>query len=589
MNNKLTSIAFSIYSNKGVYALLLGSGISRTSGIPTGWGIVIDLIKQLAIVNSESCTPTPEEWFRSKYGDEPDYSTILSKLAGTPTERVGLLKPYFEQKNDSEQGLKLPTPAHKAIAKLVKGGYIKVIITTNFDRLIEQALQDEGIQPIVVKQPDDIAGALPLVHSSFTLIKINGDYLDSRFLNTKEELAGYPQILNDYITRVINEYGLISCGWSAKWDEGLVTSIRKSENYRFSSYWTYVGHCEPELKDLAAFRKGSPLEIKDADTFFTEINQKIEALENINNNHPITADIAVARLKKYIVREDGRILLHDLLHSEQESALKRIQKAANNSHQTTPEDILPFIHHYENNLEILIPLLIHGTIWAKPEHEDFLLNIIKRFGSQTYDPNNSFNSTIKAFHYYPVLLLIYALGITAVHKKNYSLLTKLFQLKIPQDSSDETNYIHLIERFHPQMILSKDFNLIINQKYKTPISTYTNYKLSPYFESVIFNKTNYEETIDLFEYLISINYLHLASDSCGGYGFPLGQYIWRHQHHCKRRDYLPSQFLSLSEVEKETWAPLKYGMFDGSFYTFKNLRNQIDEIISEASKSSEFR
>lgn len=44
----LTTISFSIYSNKGVYALLLGAGISRPSGIPAGWDIVIALIRKLA-------------------------------------------------------------------------------------------------------------------------------------------------------------------------------------------------------------------------------------------------------------------------------------------------------------------------------------------------------------------------------------------------------------------------------------------------------------------------------------------------------------------------------------------------------------
>jgi hypothetical protein len=36
------------------------------------------------------------------------------------------------------------TAAHNAIAALVKVGWIKVVITTNFDRLIEQALDAPG-------------------------------------------------------------------------------------------------------------------------------------------------------------------------------------------------------------------------------------------------------------------------------------------------------------------------------------------------------------------------------------------------------------------------------------------------------------
>jgi hypothetical protein len=39
------SLAFSMYSNKGVFALLLGSGASRSARIPTGWEIMMDLIR----------------------------------------------------------------------------------------------------------------------------------------------------------------------------------------------------------------------------------------------------------------------------------------------------------------------------------------------------------------------------------------------------------------------------------------------------------------------------------------------------------------------------------------------------------------
>jgi hypothetical protein len=45
----LTQLAFSIYESKGVYALLLGSGLSRSAGIPTGWEITLDLVRRVAV------------------------------------------------------------------------------------------------------------------------------------------------------------------------------------------------------------------------------------------------------------------------------------------------------------------------------------------------------------------------------------------------------------------------------------------------------------------------------------------------------------------------------------------------------------
>ena len=50
------SLAISVQSNPGVFALLLGSGVSRSAGMPTGWEIVVELIRKLAALKGEDCT-----------------------------------------------------------------------------------------------------------------------------------------------------------------------------------------------------------------------------------------------------------------------------------------------------------------------------------------------------------------------------------------------------------------------------------------------------------------------------------------------------------------------------------------------------
>lgn len=57
--DRLVSLALSMQANPGVYAVLLGSGISRAAGIPTGWEVVLDLIKKLACAQGADCDPDP--------------------------------------------------------------------------------------------------------------------------------------------------------------------------------------------------------------------------------------------------------------------------------------------------------------------------------------------------------------------------------------------------------------------------------------------------------------------------------------------------------------------------------------------------
>ena len=107
-------LAVAMQSSKGVYALLIGSGVSRGSGIPTGWEVIVDLVRKLAHLKGETCDPDPEAWYRSQTGGEPDYSDILDQLTLTSAERVQLLRSYFEpSEDDREQGRKAPSPAHR--------------------------------------------------------------------------------------------------------------------------------------------------------------------------------------------------------------------------------------------------------------------------------------------------------------------------------------------------------------------------------------------------------------------------------------------------------------------------------------------
>ncbi|MGF6243481.1 hypothetical protein P3T42_005245 [Paraburkholderia sp. GAS38] len=191
MLDPLISLAFSMQSNKGAYALLLGSGVSRSSRIPTGWEIVLELIRKVAVLSEEQCAPDPAAWYAAKFGEQPDYGKLLDMVAKTPSERQQLLRAYFEPSADEQgQGVKMPTKAHRAIAKLAFAGYVRVIVTTNFDRLMERALEDEGIAPVVLSAPDHIEGVVPLAHMKCCVVKVHGDYLDTRIRNRTANHAG---------------------------------------------------------------------------------------------------------------------------------------------------------------------------------------------------------------------------------------------------------------------------------------------------------------------------------------------------------------------------------------------------------------
>lgn len=61
--------------------------------------------------------------------------------------------------------------------ELVSAEVHRMIITMNFDRLLAQAISAERVQPTVIRPPDAVKRAPPLVHTDLLSVKIHGHCL----------------------------------------------------------------------------------------------------------------------------------------------------------------------------------------------------------------------------------------------------------------------------------------------------------------------------------------------------------------------------------------------------------------------------
>ncbi|HEY8011911.1 MAG TPA: SIR2 family protein, partial [Rudaea sp.] len=309
-DDPITQLAFSVYENKGAFAVLLGSGLSRSAEIPTGWEITLDLVRRVALAQGVEEQPDWSQWYKSRTGQEPNYSALLEEIAGSPEERRSILHRYIEpSEQDREEGRKVPTAAHHAIAQLVRSGHIRVIITTNFDRLLENALREHGVEPTVVSSIDALSGAEPLTHSQCYLLKLHGDYKDARILNTDRELYEYPKEYERLLDRILDEHGLIVCGWSGEWDHALRAAFLRAPNRRYSVFWAAHGELSADAQDLIACRKGKVVPITGADAFFKALQQRIETLEQSQRQNPLSIELLVNGTKRFLAKVEHRIQL----------------------------------------------------------------------------------------------------------------------------------------------------------------------------------------------------------------------------------------------------------------------------------------
>ena len=323
MIDPIHSLAFSIQANPGVYAVLVGSGVSRAAKIPTGWEITLDLIRKLAELHGETSDPDPEHWYREKFKQEANYSDLLNALAKTPEERQQLLRAYWEpNEREREEGEKQPTAAHRAIAALAAQGFMRVIITTNFDRLMETALADQGVVATILSSPDQVRGALPLIHTQCCVCKMHGDYLDTRIRNTPAELDQYPPEFNQLLDRIFDEFGLIVCGWSAEWDGALRSALSHAPSRRFTTYWAVRGEPSDKAKKLIRHRGAQVINVDDANEFFQTVHQCVTSIEEFSRPHPLSIEAAVVSVKRYIAEPRYRIQYSDLVGEAVETVIQ---------------------------------------------------------------------------------------------------------------------------------------------------------------------------------------------------------------------------------------------------------------------------
>jgi len=435
---EMIRLAFSIYSSPGSYALLLGSGVSKSAGIKTGWEIMIDLINKIACLDQQS-PEDPLEWYRETFeGEEPSYDNLLDRIAHKSIDRRNILSEYFDPSpEDQKEGKKIPQDAHKAIAKLVKQGYIKIILTTNFDRLLESALLSEGVHPYLIYSDDGIDGCLPPAHirDSCIIYKIHGDFKDTRLRNTPEELKTYPEKVNNFLNRILEDFGVIVCGWSAEWDIALREAIGKKKENRFGIYWTTLSSPGQTLKNINNNIEPIFITISGADKFFQIMYENIEALRNYEYPvDPLTIPIAIERTKKYL-SEKNSVRLFDLLSKERMSIYTEISSDRYEINNSTLKargievnDQL-YIQRFSQYEELIKPLCrVCGTIafFDDGEYGKLISSTVENLAY--HHPCYSCFTELQNLENYPLYLLFNVVGVIALANNHFNELASFMLL-----------------------------------------------------------------------------------------------------------------------------------------------------------------
>ena len=245
--NVLVKLAASAAPEERKYVLFAGAGISKDAGLPTSWDLMLDTAKLLRAAEANQDEKDLQTWFlESNYAQMP-YAELIGTLFPTAVEQQGFIRDKLRAS--------APGEAHRLIAELARSGVIRCVVTTNFDTLIEQALESAGLTVQVIANDEDLNNSEPLIQcKSFRVYKPHGTIGVGHIRNTPADLQQLSTEMEAELSRVMREHGLVVLGYSGA-DEGIRRAFRRSRNSHYPVFW--VKPSEPPEGVRECFNAGT--------------------------------------------------------------------------------------------------------------------------------------------------------------------------------------------------------------------------------------------------------------------------------------------------------------------------------------------
>jgi hypothetical protein len=303
----IVSLSVALAESPGACAFLVGSGVSRDAGVLTGAEIVHDALRRLQQLENPKAEPLDgadlSAWLRSTGRDSLRYADVLELIAPDQATRRDYLASFFEGKR--------PGKTHEQLAQLAAQGMVRVFVTTNFDRLLEDALHAVGIQPIVISCDADLESAPAREHSRCTVIKPHGDYLQLTIRNTPDELAELDPGMTAALSEIFDRYGIVVLGYSGQ-DHAIAERLR-ARRTSYGLWWFSRGPLGEPASDLVAASGGRVVVRDSASAFLDDLQGRL----TIFVQHPsgLTPDALHAETLA-LVRAKDEVGLDELLRRE---------------------------------------------------------------------------------------------------------------------------------------------------------------------------------------------------------------------------------------------------------------------------------
>jgi hypothetical protein len=221
-------------------AWFLGAGASASARLPTAgdliWRFKRTLYCTTAKVDPRTCDDLGNEVVRARLQHHLD-GTCKYPAANSPEEYASYFQLTYPDPADRRRFIETmlhgATPAfgHHILAALMKAGKVRLVWTTNFDRLVEDAaaITFGSTSALTVSTIDSSSVAIRALNDgSWPLLgKLHGDFQSVALKNTSEELKTQESALRAALIESCKRFGLIVAGYSGR-DESVMNALEEA-------------------------------------------------------------------------------------------------------------------------------------------------------------------------------------------------------------------------------------------------------------------------------------------------------------------------------------------------------------------------
>lgn len=279
----------------------LGAGASFAANIPTAGTMIWDFKRRLYCTEKRvplaTCQDLSDPVLQARLQDYCDGTGLYPPPGGDDEyaayfeavyPREDLRRRYIQEKVSGGT----PSHGHLVLAALLKLQRARVIWTTNFDRVVEDAaakiLGSSG--QLVVATPDtpQLAREALLEERGPLYVKLHGDFHSRRLKNTPEELQTQDRVLRDTLVDACRRGGLAVAGYSGRDHsvmDALDDGVGDGEGYPLGHFWFHrgPGAPAPRVRRLVerAHAVGIDAHVIPLDTFDELLGDLWHQIENV--------------------------------------------------------------------------------------------------------------------------------------------------------------------------------------------------------------------------------------------------------------------------------------------------------------------